>query len=71
MRMIGHLTDVTHRPEVKAALAQADAGQIAGYRAPGGLLPRAPTSRITRGKTGPNDVQQWNETLTQYKEIVL
>ena len=68
--MIGHLTDVTHRPEVKAALAQADAGQIAGYRAPGVSL-RAPTSRITRGKTGPNDVQQWNETLTQYKEIVL
>ena len=31
--MIGHLTDVTHRPEVKAALFQADAEQIAGYRA--------------------------------------
>jgi hypothetical protein len=36
MGMIGHLTDVTHRPKVNAALALADAGQIAGYRAPGG-----------------------------------
>jgi hypothetical protein len=69
--MIGHLTDVTYRPEVKAALAQADAGQIALATAPRRTRPRAPSSRITRGKTGPNDVQQWNETLTQYKEIVL